>query len=107
MKSTGEFTRSTAPGEFGDDVKTQIFSRKANDLLGPLDTTGGVVLLKVIKRGPETADDIARVKAGLRAQLLEKKRGEAFMALLGRLQRAASIEYNKEALEQRARRASR
>jgi len=107
VKSTGEFTRGTAPAEFDDAVKTAIFAHKANDLLGPLETTGGVVVVKIIKRGPATAEEIARVKAGARSQLLSRKREEAYGALLQRLQHAATIEMNPDASSRRPRRASR
>ena len=99
IKSSGEFTRSSAPADFNDAVKTAIFSHKANDLIGPMETSGGVVVAKIIKRGPETTEDVARVKAGTRQQLLSRKKEEAFVALLQRLQHAAQIEYNQSALE--------
>jgi len=107
VKSTGEFNRASAPAEFNDAVKESIFSHKANDLIGPLETTGGVVIVKMIKRGPETPEDIARVRGSLRNQVISRRKGEAFDALVQRLQRTGSIEYNPEAIEQLQRRASR
>jgi peptidyl-prolyl cis-trans isomerase D len=107
VKSTGEFSRATAPAVFGNEIKNAIFSHKANELVGPLDSPEGVVVVKVIKRGADSLDDVGRKKTQLRAQLLQRKQSDAFSALLGRLQRAAVIDYNQEALNELSRRSSR
>ena len=71
--------------------------------MGPLDASDGVVLIRIIKRGP-APDQIAGVKRSLREDRLERKRREAFDALLQRLQRASVVEYNQAFLEDVGRR---
>ncbi len=107
VKSTGTFTRASAPPEFNDEIKKTIFSRRAGELLGPLDAADGVVVIRLIKHGPETAEETALAKARLKNDLLRRKQEEAFDALMRRLQRAASIEQNEAFLSRLTRRASR
>ena len=104
VKSTGEFTRATAPADFGDDVKKSIFTHNADDLLGPLDGPEGILVVKMIKRGPQSPTEIEQRKAQLRNQLAQRRREDAFGALLQRVQRSAGIEYNEVALEELNRR---
>ena len=104
VKSTGEFTRATAPADFNDGVKKSIFSHKANDLLGPLDGADAILVVKMIKRGPQTAEEITQRKAQLRTQLAQRRREDAFGALLQRVQRNAVIDENETALEELNRR---
>ena len=103
VQSTAEFSRSTAPATFTDPIKEAVFSHAAGDIVGPLDASDGVVLIRIIKRGP-SPDQIAGIKRGLREDRLERKRREAFDALLQRLQRASVIEYNQAFLEEVGRR---
>jgi peptidyl-prolyl cis-trans isomerase D len=107
LKSTGEFSRSSAPASFNDEIKKAVFSHRANELVGPLDSSDGVAVVRIIKRGPESQTEIDQKKSLLRAQLLQRKQEEAFSALLLRLQRGASIEYNQAALDEMNRRSRR
>jgi len=107
VKSTGQMTRSSAPSAFNDEVKNAIFSSRAGEVKGPLDAPEGVVVVKVLKRGPEGPEEIAQLKATLRSEILERKKEDAFGALLQRLQKATPPEINPEVMESLSRRAAR
>jgi hypothetical protein len=79
----------------------------AGALLDPLDAADGVVVIRLIKRGPETAEETALATVRLKNDLLRRKQDEAFEALMRQLQRAASIEQNEPLLSRLTRRASR
>ncbi|HKY32320.1 MAG TPA: peptidyl-prolyl cis-trans isomerase [Candidatus Polarisedimenticolia bacterium] len=106
VSSTGEFSRSSAPAVFDEKAKEIIFSTEAGRVSGPLDAADGVVVVKVIKRGPASPEETERIRASLREQLLSRQRDSAFTALLGRLQKSAAIEVNDQLLSD-LRRASR
>jgi peptidyl-prolyl cis-trans isomerase D len=98
VKSTGDFTRASAPPTFTEPARDAVFSARPGTVIGPLDLTDGVTVVKVIKRGPSTPGETDRLKSMLREQLVQRERDSAFRALLTRLQREASIESNEQAL---------
>lgn len=107
ITSIGEFTRASAPAIFGDAAKQAIFSRQANEVAGPVEVSGGVVVAKIIKRGPTSTEEEGQVRRAVRENLNRRSREEAFSALLQRLERDASIELNQELLASLGRRAAR
>lgn len=107
LNSTGELTRAAAPAVFNDAVKKAIFDAEAGSLAGPVDTTDGVVLAKVINRGPQTEEEAAQIREQLRQKLMAQKQDEAFQALLQRLQKTIPIELNQALLAQISNRAAR
>jgi peptidyl-prolyl cis-trans isomerase D len=98
VKSTGDFTRSSAPPTFTEAAREAVFSARPGTVIGPLDLTDGVAVVKVIKHGPATPEETTRLKAMVREQLIVRERDSAFRALLTRLQREASIQSNEQAL---------
>ncbi len=98
VRSTGTITRSSAPAELGDALEEAVFSRRPGEIVGPIETTGGAAVARIIKRGPESTEEQARTRARLRAEILERKQEEAFGALLKRLEQSAAIENNPEFL---------
>jgi len=98
VKSTGNFTRASAPATFTEASREAVFAARPGTVIGPLDLTDGVAVVKVIKHGPTTPEEIDRLKASLREQLEQRERDNAFRALLTRLQREASFESNEQAL---------
>jgi peptidyl-prolyl cis-trans isomerase D len=106
VKSTGDFTRASAPATFTDAAKNQVFAATAGTVIGPLDLTDGVAVVKVIKRSPTTPEETARLETALREQLHQRGRDDAYRALLSRLGRESRITTNEQVLND-LRRASR
>ena len=101
VKSTGEFTRKSAPPAFNDDVKKAIFAARGGEVLGPLDGPDGIVAVRMIKRGPEPGD-VAAVKGRLRSSLISSRRDDAFGAFLQQAFRNADHTENNELLAELA-----
>ncbi len=97
IQSTGTFTRSSAPSLFNDGVKEAVFGSPAGDVVGPIDTDDGVVVVRIVKRGPEE-NEIPAAKERLREQLFQRKKSEAYRAMMGRLESSAAIELDQPAL---------
>ena len=95
IQSTGTFTRRSASLAFNEAIKDAIFSSAPDQLVGPLDSDDGVVVIKIIKRGPESEDEAAETKSLLRLQLLREKRDTAYEAVMNRVQDSASIELDE------------
>jgi len=101
VKSTGEFSRKSAPAAFDDDIKKAIFAARGGEVIGPLDASDGVAVVRVIKRGP-SAEEIPAVKARLRSSLLASRRDEAYGAFLQNAFRNADHTENTELLAELA-----
>ncbi len=107
VQSTDEFRRSSAPAVFNDAVKDAIFSHPAGEVIGPFDTSEGVVVVRLVKRGPDSDEAIAQTKQQLRDKLLQQRRDDAFLALLQKLQTATPPEVNPALIDELGKRASR
>ncbi|MGH9870382.1 MAG: peptidyl-prolyl cis-trans isomerase [Candidatus Polarisedimenticolia bacterium] len=94
VKSTGSFPRKNAPATFTDAAKDAVFTAAPGSVIGPLDMTDGVAVVKVIKRSPETPEETVRLRDALREQLQVRGRDSAYRALLSKLGREASISTN-------------
>ena len=91
-----EFTRATAPAEFNDAILDAILSGGAGRLVGPLDAADGVMVVKVLKRGPDTEDERSATRARLASELRNEALQSTYQALLQTVARGASIEENAQ-----------
>jgi peptidyl-prolyl cis-trans isomerase D len=110
VASHDEFTRATAPSVFNPSILDAIFSADAGRLVGPLDASEGVIVVKVLKRGPATEEDRIAARARLAAELRGEALQSTYQALLQSVARGASIQENEQLwteIEQRAPRAAR
>ncbi len=99
LQSTGTFTRSSAPPAFNDAILDQIFSHGSDDLIGPHDSDDAIVVVKIIKHGPTTEEEAAKIRSDLRRELLRSKQDAAFGALMSKAESSASIEIHQEILD--------
>ncbi len=91
-----EFTRATAPAEFSDSILDAILSGGAGRLVGPLDAPDGVVVVKVLKRGPATEEERASTRARLAADLRNEALQSTYQALLQTVARGAAVQENEQ-----------
>ena len=100
-----EFSRATAPPEFNQTILDAIFSGPAGRLVGPLDGEDGVIVVKVLKKGPSTEDERIATRARLAADLRNEALQSTYQSLLQTVARKASIEENEQLWREIERRA--
>jgi hypothetical protein len=79
------------------------FSMPVGQLSAPTQLSGGWVVYKIVAHQPVIAEDLAKQKEQIEAQLLQAKQGAAFdafrTALEDRLKREGKLTINSEALK--------
>jgi peptidyl-prolyl cis-trans isomerase D len=100
-KNEGPFPRSGPVPGLGDDpeLPTRLFSLKPGETLGPLVTSQGVAMVRLVSH-TDPMEGFDSQKESLRASLLSSKRDRLFRAYVEKLRGTAQVEINTSLVNQ-------
>jgi peptidyl-prolyl cis-trans isomerase D len=104
IKTPEAFARTGSIPDLGSGRQLEAaFSMPVGQLSAPTQLSGGWVVYKIVAHQPVIADDLAKQKDQIEAQLLQAKQGAAFdafrTALEDRLKREGKLTINNDALK--------
>jgi peptidyl-prolyl cis-trans isomerase D len=104
IKTPEAFARTGSIPDLGSGRQLEAaFSMPVGQLSAPTQLSGGWVVYKIVAHQPVIAEDLAKQKDQIEAQLLQAKQGAAFdafrTALEDRLKREGKLTINNEALK--------
>jgi len=100
VKTTELITRGTALPEVGinNAVDDAVFALKAGETSAPIATDNAVVVARVTERVDVSPAEMASGRDGVRAEILNQRRGQFFSAYMTKAKEKMDMQFNEAAL---------
>jgi len=99
-KDTDLITRGSALPDVGTnaEVDKAAFALPVGGVSGPISTSDGTVIIKVVQRDVITPAQVKSGSEAFRAELLNERRNQFFAAYMGKAKQRMKVEINNEVI---------
>ena len=100
-KDTELVARNSALPDIGvsAEVDKAAFALPVNGVSGPIKTSDGTVIVRVVERDPVTPEEFRKARETFRAEMLNERRGRFFAAYMTKARGKVGVEINDEVVQ--------